>query len=77
MGTPESKRVEECWRCGEKLPVYTVTLIRYRWENNLMGKLESEGGSQAFLCNECSCKLNRIFYSFVNSTTKRIDVDKV
>ncbi len=57
--------------------VYTVTLTRYRWEDNLMGKLESEGGNQAFLCDECSCKLNRIFYSFINTTLKRIDIDKV
>lgn len=77
MGKQESKRSEKCWRCGEKKPVYTITLMRYRWEDNLMGKLECEGGQRAFLCDECSCKLNRIFYSFVNTTSKRVDFDRV
>lgn len=65
MAASESKRIEECWHCGKRKPVYTVSLTRYRWEDNLWGKLESEGGTQALLCDECSCKLNRVFHSYI------------
>lgn len=67
-----SKRIGKCWRCGEEKPIYTTILKRYRWEDDVEGKLVDEGGQRAMLCDFCQCQLNRIMDAYMNGA-KRIN----